>query len=194
MTVLCQYCTISSLTPTPCGLAVVWSQRCPPSTVTLSPTPVESCYTQQLLYSTVCTLQYRKSVLNALSRQEGCRNYSTHFTEFSFCASNTLGTYCEAILNYNFTAASRSCRNTSTCDPLCIETLNNITNTVGCCFNYRFNSTGNPSWDWLSAEFWSMCNLDSPGFCELRLVNDTLTPLSAETQQGNMHMFIHITW
>ncbi len=136
------------------------TQECPPSTVTLSPTPVDpTCSNNgaallQLLYSAVCKRQYRRAVLNRLSLTEGCQNYSSSLTEFSFCSSNRLGTYCRAAYSDNlFTAASESCSNTSTCDPLCIETLNNITNTVGCCFN---DSTGN-QWDWLSAEFWTMC-------------------------------------
>ncbi len=126
-----------------CGVEPV-TQGCPPSTVTLSPTPVDpTCSNNrearlQLVFSAICTLQYRQSVSNRLLLTEGCQNYSASSTEFSYCTINRLGTYCGIVntTSYNFfIAASDNCHNTSTCGPRCIETLNNITSTMGCCFN-----------------------------------------------------------
>lgn len=157
------------------------TQECPPSTVTLTQNQVDlmSCdnlaTAAQLLYSRLCRLQYRDSILNRLYSTAGCQNFTSYDTEFPYCKSNRFGTYCNAIrliIRELYTTASESCVNNSTCDPLCIQALNNITSTVGCCFNDQYNQTDDADTiDWLSFEFWSMCHLESPGLCELRFVD-----------------------
>ena len=164
-----------------CGVEPV-TQACPPSTVTLTKTePDPTCSgnitsTLQLLSSTICRREYIDPFVTLLSA-EGCTEDLDEADRI--CSVNKFGTYCSAFgfsLQTIFTAASENCQNTSICDPLCIETLNNITNTVGCCFNEEFNMT-NSTVDWLSDEFWSMCNLESPGLCEQRFVDE-------ESQEG----------
>ena len=111
---------------------------------------------------------------------EGCLNYfSIHYAWLS-CEANQFGTYCDGLeyrqLRSPFTEGSQSCRNTSTCDPRCVETLNNITNTIGCCFNVEYNTAGSAMESWLSDEFWSMCNLKPLGRCRRRYADDELIP------------------
>ena len=85
------------------------------------------------------------------------------------CAVNEEGQYCfiATDLNAELNAASTNCNDTSTCDPLCTEVLDNITS---CCFISIYNMTSR--YDWLSYEFWSQCGLTSPGFCESRFNDD----------------------
>ena len=150
------------------------TQRCPPSTIMLTPVKVDpTCNTravaEQQLFSTVCKRNYRDSVMSSLSATEGCQNYSTYTTKFSFCASNQFGIYCAAT-EYSPELLSDNCNDTSMCDPFCIETLSHITDTIGCCVNYWYNRSY--SEDWMSHEFWTMCSLESPGFCEIGLIEE----------------------
>ena len=158
-----------------CGVEPV-TQACPPSTITLTQTePDPTCSgnltsTLQLLYSTICRRQYIDSFVMQLTAQ-GC---SDLFGFDSLCRANKFGTYCDTVeydqFDFLFDAASVSCSDTSTCDLPCMEALNNITNTVGCCFIERYNNTRTYN-HWLSDEFWSMCNIIYPGLCENRFVD-----------------------
>ena len=115
-----------------------------------------------------CRTQYLESLRDATI--ESCGFYPNVF-DSDRCAVNEEGMYCDAIPNDDFFVsidASDNCADTSTCDPLCINILRNITS---CCFINENNSTSR--YDWLSYDFWSQCGLTSPGFCELKF-NDEL--------------------
>ena len=86
----------------------------------------------------------------------------------SLCAVDENGNYCDLSSNMNFAA----CTDTRMCDPLCTETLTNLTSMFGCCFISEFNSTSTGSSpSYFSYEFWKRCGLTSPGFCDLKLDN-----------------------
>lgn len=72
-------------------------------------------------------------------------------------------------VNYGAKFSTISCYfpDTGVCEPLCIDTLNSITSSVGCCFIQEFNRTTSAP-EWLSSEFWQRCNLTSPGACTQR--------------------------
>ena len=153
-------------------------EGCLPSHIRVSPSYLDpTCNCIENILSRACRHKYMDAISSMLAIEE-CSNttHSAHILKnlHSTCAANRFGVYCGTIqndLDNLFAAASESCSNTSTCDPLCIETLNNITNTVGCCFNENYNTT-NSTVDWLSDEFWSKCNLKSPGLCKIRLADE----------------------
>ncbi len=164
-----------------CGVDLV-TQECQPSTVNLPPVQLDPTCNEtagpERLHSLFCRKEYVESIRERLSATAGCQDYA--YPPGDLCTANRNGSYCVALLNPgNFIAASLSCRNTSTCDPRCIETLNNITSTIGCCLNDHYNTTTRP--DWLSYEFWSRCGLDSPGLCEEFLNNDSPLSFNAAT-------------
>ena len=152
------------------------TEECRPSTIRLSPTTSldSTCNTETLqlrMQSALCREEYVEGIRNRLSATERCQNY-THLP-IRKCNANGNEAYCDTLIvnSDNYTAATERCGDTSTCDPHCIETLNNIINAVGCCFIDRYNSTESNRFDWLSNEFWSRCGLESPGFCEEYLNN-----------------------
>ncbi len=158
-----------------CGIEPV-TEKCSSSTIKLQPAQVDPTCTSDVfaerVQSLLCRKQYIEDVQDRLSATDGCQNYNDLIGDL--CKVNRFGTYCTLLYNEifkNLTAASSSCRDTSTCEPLCIETLNNITNTVGCCFNELYNTTTNGTTDylWLSEKRWSRCGLTSAGFCEVKL-------------------------
>ena len=162
--------------------------ECPPSLITLPPAQDDticSSYSHiektQLASATLCTPHFINPILQ-LSSKLNCYSIVTELS----CRVNQLGLYCGALyeISYDFfVAANESCNDTTTCDPLCTEILNSMANTVGCCFNQDYNNTRALSpltFEWLSYEFWSMCDLRPPGLCELRLVdiNGTVQPVT----------------
>ena len=103
-----------------------------------------------------------ESTLDAIMASEEC-DISINI---GFCSVNEEGKYCELVRDDTaemsiIAAASTNCNDTSTCDPLCTLSLNNITS---CCFITQYNGTSGYryQYDWLSYEFWSQCGLDSP--------------------------------
>lgn len=151
-----------------CGVEPV-TRKCSTSftlpPIQVDPTCDEDAYLERSR-SITCRQPYVEGLRERLTT-EGCQGLAD---EITFCKANQFGTYCDTLEEYNFesnlTLASWSCRNISICDPLCIETLDNIINTLGCCFNDRYNTTNSDQYYWLSYEFWSMCGLESPGLCE----------------------------
>ncbi len=158
-----------------CGVEPV-TQECPPSSISLQP-PIQrdpTCNDSVLsdhFLSHACRRQYIQPIQDRLVT-EGCQNESfTYSRARGRCIVNKFGQYCNSLHqgSFKYTAATRNCRDISTCDPLCIETLSNIADTLGCCFNEQYNTT---DVDWLSYEFYSMCGLEPLGSCELRLNDD----------------------
>ncbi len=171
-----------------CGVEPV-TEECPPSTITLPPDQnVPKCtdaFRFELLQSFQCRRQYVEPIQQTLSAAEGCQR--DQLLNFMYtqdrCKVNEDGSYCGMLPQDTlYTDAVRNCQNTSTCAPLCIETLNNIADTLGCCFNERYNTTGGI--DWLSYEFYSMCGLEPLGSCEIKLNDDA--PFDAATAATNI--------
>ena len=132
--------------------------------------------TERLTFRVLC----RREFLNDLAMS--CEEINVG--DLAFCAVDENGNYCSQssdIYSANFTA-SNNCANTSVCDPLCIEALTNLTTMFGCCFISELNSTSNgrSPGSYLSYEFWEMCGLTSPGFCNVR-IDDSPTRVSGNT-------------
>ena len=151
------------------------NQACSLSTVELQqlprdPTCTQYEYQDQVFYTVNCRREYILPLMARVSAVEGCEDYVTEGSYVS-CNTNRFGVHCDDLIyetGANFTAANEACNDTSTCDPLCIETLNNISDTSGCCFNEDYNDTFTRNIpDWFTAEYYSMCGLESPGLCGL---------------------------
>ncbi len=153
------------------------TEECPPSTITLeSPWVDPTCNNpdalSQLRIRAMCKRQYFDSFRERFLSVKECQSYTSVLA--NECKINRFGIYCSdtGLIYHKFTVASLKCADTSTCDPLCLETLNGIVNTVGCCFNEGYNNTNDTKQDWLSYEFWTKCNLKSPGFCKQKFADD----------------------
>ena len=161
-----------------CNVEVVNDQECAsagpiqlPDIFTVDPTCTtnnNSFYAH--LMEITCRAQYVESLFDAIMKSEECHiNISSNI-----CSVNEEGEYCELVRDYTaemsiIAAASTNCADTSTCDPLCTQSLNTITS---CCFITQYNGTSSGyQYDWLSYEFWTRCGLDSPGFCETKFIN-----------------------
>ena len=124
-----------------------------------------------------CRTQYFES--DRITIAENCK--FDPFDLDDLCTVNEKGKYCHAY-EPNAHGAFSNCADTSTCDPLCIESLSKITT---CCFINEYNGTENTGkYDWLSYEFWSQCGLNSPGFCKTKLTNGPLLVLPSLKLQG----------
>ena len=164
-----------------CNVEVV-TEECGQGLLKLPETIIDpTCDDNRIYHELICRTQYLESQLDIIT--ESCKFINTDtlsLDSITDCTVNEEGKYCKAELDYTSSvsfAAFYNCANTSTCDPLCIESLNNITS---CCFINEYNGTNDYDYeydydygyDWLSYEFWSQCGLDSPGFCESRFNND----------------------
>ena len=161
-----------------CGVESV-TEECS-STITLHPTKVHStCSIDALLTqsaSIFCRRRYVEEIKGILAATEECQDFDFD----DQCKVNRFGTYCTTHLDdlwSSYTTAYLSCTDNSTCESSCFKALNNISNTIGCCFNEGFNNTNDRDW-WLSGTYWSMCNLKSPGLCEVKFIDDPGKPSS----------------
>jgi hypothetical protein len=126
--------------------------------------------TQQPLYPrALCRTEFEEAINDALRQTPGCTPTVT-FQDDSLCVVDEQGRYCDLDQRHNNISdqLAHACRNTDICDSTCIETLNDIVSTAGCCLMSKFNTTEAGGYDMLSYNFWQRCGLTSPGFCELR--------------------------
>ena len=155
------------------------TEQCTPSSFNLSVAVDPTCnvreFYKRLFSRVLCRREHVESLKSAL---EGCPEELEYID--TLCMVSEEGLYClasfgfEDIFPLGTTTVSTNCHDTSTCAPLCIATLNNITNIVGCCLNSVFNNTQRSRRDYYryySYEFWRRCGLTSPGFCEVRLTD-----------------------
>ena len=129
---------------------------------------------QDQLYSRVfCNREILEATNNALNA-EGC-DPPFNFDDTSVCLVDEQGNYCDARDDLYDLAnrASDDCHNTTSCDPTCIETLNDIISIAGCCFISEFNNTEDYYYprEWLSYDFFQSCGVSSPGFCTQKFVS-----------------------
>ena len=162
-----------------CNVEVVNDKECAsagpiqlPDSITVDPTCTAESNSFTARFQEIrCQAQYVESLADTIMEIEEC-DLSTYGIGDA-CAVNEEGEYCELVRDNTvdstiISIASLNCADMSTCDPLCSLTLNTITS---CCFITQYNDTNEYQYDWLSNEFWSRCGLDSPGFCELELIN-----------------------
>ena len=157
------------------------TEECSPSTVNLRQRSGRPCtevaYIEQTL-SIWCTRRFVEPVLEKLAATPGCElTLQSTLKTLELCAVNEEGQFC--ILKHpvlfdhdQYQNVSDICDDVETCEPACNEALQSLNNTFGCCINYFYNDslTGNlmPIANWLSFDFWTQCNLTTPGFCETR--------------------------
>ena len=152
-----------------CGLEPV-PEECAPAfrLPAVDPTCTPEAFRDRLTFSVVCRSQFLRDLRDyAVSCGDDSGDDGN-----SSCAVDERGSYCSLQDDMLYSAnseASANCPNTTACDPLCTETLSNITRTYGCCFVSKFNTTAGSQRDYLSYEFWQRCGLTSPGLCRLRL-------------------------
>ena len=153
------------------------AEQCGPGPIRLpevrqDPNCNEGNFWESLVPNVICRRSYVESILKVMSR-EGCANDDG----FEFLIENCLGADFCADLADAYTLheeALENCGDTSTCNPLCMRSLNRLSEGAGCCINSQFNSTTEPQMEFLSFEFWSRCGLTPPGTCEPTLNTDPM--------------------
>ena len=159
-----------------CGVESI-TEECS-NTVELPETEIDfTCTTATFINEAgalTCSERFLQPILDRLS--EDCSPY--RLAALESCGVDESGQHCyeqASELNIQFTAALSDCQDTDTtmCNATCVETLDNVASSAGCCVNNFLNGSlagiTSVSYDWLSEEYWSQCGLVSPGFCEARL-------------------------
>lgn len=152
------------------------TEECTPSTVNLPQRSGRTCTPSSLfeqLNRVSCTRRYVEPVLKVLSATEGCDPIRQAALEQ--CGVNEFGTLCAQINSSTVQISSTSlvCENTQMCSQDCMEALQSLKGTYGCCVNNLYNGSLDnivvPRMDWLSFEFWVQCGVSTPGICEAKL-------------------------
>ena len=162
-----------------CGVEPI-TEECTPSTVELpdSETGDLSLCSVERGVSISCEKRFLQPLVDELTGE--CIPYAQEALEM--CGVDESGQPCyerASELITESTTALFNCANTNTsmCSQTCVDTLDNVASSFGCCFNNIYNGTtariiNNMPLNWLSKEYWSQCNIDSPGFCETRFTVD----------------------
>ena len=152
-----------------CGVEPV-TEECAPSSFAMpteiDPYCIDDVLLQRLTFRVLCRMEFLNDLRDFAA---SCTQNTEDLVDSTYCLADENGKHCSLIEDI-FSAdliASTNCPDTSMCDPFCIETLTNFTNKFGCCFISELNSTSNTS-RYLSYEFWEMCGLTSPGFCNFK--------------------------
>lgn len=161
------------------------TQECSESTVKLSKRKIDqTCdgiwspnFLQKLYSSVICKKKNLESIDFKLQTSKSCQDMFRASIN-SICRANELGMHCNAELSSfaKATMASASCYKIFTCDPLCANALQDISNTVGCCFNHEYNdsSNGRVMFEWMSHSFWTMCGLEPLGTCDAQFTSHAI--------------------
>lgn len=132
-----------------------------------------------------CTEEFIQPVLDILADDGNCETLEGMLLDR--CGINEEdGRHCFELLNpllTGFRAASSSCSNdTTTCSPNCRSALETLSNNTGCCLNDFFNSTTalvNGPEPFLTSQFWSVCGIETPGFCVVQFFDNGASNLSS---------------
>ena len=179
-----------------CGVETV-REECPPSPFAAPEEADPTCtsdgeFQRRFTENVLCRTEYLNGLRDLVI---SCSGSTEDIDSPSQCAIDENGDYCQDgdVFSVEFTA-SQSCRDTSVCDPLCVEALRNFTSAFGCCFVTLLNSTSGgeeTQREWLSYEFWQRCGLTSPGFCEIRL-NDSPSPFGMGGKSGALFLEVPV--
>ena len=127
---------------------------------------------------TSCLSRFIEPVVDALMETEGCQPLAQEVLDS--CRVNEMGERCAifgSLSNTLFIDVQDACRNL-TCSQECVQALQTLNQTAGCCLNTRRSSNqagivmasqGGVEYAFLTNEFWSECGLQTPGECEVRL-------------------------
>ena len=90
-----------------------------------------------------------------------------------FCGLNENNNFCVELVNNTapiiFAAVTCPLQNDGVCPSGCDSILLDLRDTFGCCLNTLFNGTQFGTFDIVSNDLWSSCNVETPGFCESTL-------------------------
>lgn len=143
--------------------------------------PMDCSEVNQLLYSTVyCSLDYIDAIEDVILAEDACKD-STYLEDehYRICVVKD-GKYC-ADASYSVDKARKAMCSNTTCTLNCKQALETVLEADGCCLNI-FNTSETV---WTKYEVWRNCGLESPGFCELKLMNDTsISPVTDSDSSG----------
>lgn len=157
-----------------CGVEPV-TQKCPPSGIVVPSPPADPSCTEAVvnadIQSITCRQKFVEGIRNKLSNTEGCQ-HEPYFNDTT-CHANSQNVYCDLMdVKSNFTAGSAVCTDTSICAQKCVDVIQSISDTSGCCFMDAYSKYNS---DWLKPDFWDQCGVILPDLCKEYLNNDTPT-------------------
>ena len=166
------------------------------NTFTTTPTKVDHSCTDQSYIQQVtrlyCSRQFIEPLLERFSNESNCEVQAQAAIEQ--CGVNEDGVYCSELpsLVVGLVDASKSCPTTTECSENCTITLDAFNTSAGCCINNAYNGSGlelsgNFKYSFLTAEFWRLCGIDTPGFCEVKFNN--LTFISSASSHSILNIF-----
>lgn len=152
-----------------------------PTEYTLDFTCNSAALTDRLYTEVLCRTEYLELLRNATiafcghDPNDGFNTCNIDQTSGLYCDNSQPDTY-QLVLDIN-----GNCTDLTMCDPLCVQNLQRITS---CCFISEYNGTDSDvreDYTWLRYEYWSMCGIESPGFCARRLNNHSVNPAITES-------------
>lgn len=157
-----------------CNVQPITAQ-CTPSTVQLNQTQGASiCSTSDLIQQNgmlVCNLTFIQPIIDRLT--DGCEPYGQAVIEQCGYDESNQPCYLRALeVATAFANVVSVCQatDTSMCDSRCTSVLRSLADLGGCCINNFFNGSLagiiTPRYSWFSSQYWSVCGIDSPGFCD----------------------------
>lgn len=163
-------------------------EQCTPSTVELSQIQGGTCSTSSLIAQNgmiICNLDFLQPILDRLTG--GCEPYAQAALEQCGVDESNQPCYLRTeVLATAFANAVSVCQATDTrsCDSRCTSTLRSLAELGGCCINNFFNGSLagiiTTRYSWFSYQYWSMCGIDSPGFCDTEFNNETDSSLPTD--------------
>ena len=158
-------------------------QMCSAQPEVIPPGRDETCTNPEArLPPIICTRAYIDALNGALSRESDCEGFEQVHLEQ--CGINANGDTClDNPSLYAFGSRSlNTCTDSSVCDPDCLQNLQRLNDSAGCCINNFINTTFNRyiglTFNYLSYDFWDMCNLTTPGVCQPSLTDSSIGVIS----------------
>ena len=166
------------LPPADCGNALPLNPPVDAQTCT-----VEEYYARLANYQ--CMPNVTQPLFDAVLQNPVCRIYTEMFADV--CETNANGKYCAEALGIDFISTlvtfspllqhlGRQCGTVnSTCTPSCQTALTVAKEAHGCCINVFNNSDIDLHFPFLSYGVWSLCEVETPGFCSINSSRATKT-------------------
>ena len=134
----------------------------------------------------LCQSNFGQQYINSLLtiKESGCSQLYQEVAEDTVngCTMNSDGEFCGDVINRNYVSVLNSncdqeIENATACRSACRDKLIEIKNALGCCVNNLYNRSRNfmPVPESLAYRVWESCGVDTPGFCEGKLVVGVIT-------------------
>lgn len=172
-----------------CGIEpLLADQNCTAQPKVIIPSVDRECdNAEERLPSFVCSASYRDALTNALSQDSDCKGFEN--VRLERCGMNENGDSCLGTpsLYHHASRAAVSCSELNTCDPDCLLILQRLNESAQCCINSFVNTTFfrhiGLTFDYLSYEYWKMCNLTTPGTCLLKFESGAVSVMRTNAVQ-----------